>query len=194
MRYDKLMVSKVTTATSLAFVTSHSKKAAELSRYLNYPVSHHKIDLPEIQSLDTYEIVTSKSLAAFQILRRPVMVEDFSIRFAALGKLPGPLIKWFLQEVGPMGLCQMLDGYDTRAAVAQTCFALCDNNKEVKIFEGSMEGNIAKTPRGNDSYGTDSIFIPKGSNKTWGEMTYDEQTKTSLRKIGLSKLEDYLNK
>jgi hypothetical protein len=39
----------------LTFITSHAKKAAELSRYLDYPITHHKLDLPEIQSLDPHE-------------------------------------------------------------------------------------------------------------------------------------------
>ncbi len=175
----------------ITFITSHPKKAEELSWHLGYPVVHHKLDLPEIQSLDPREVVRLKAQEAYRQLQRPVLVEDYSIRFEALGRLPGPLIKWFLQELQPEGMCRLLDGNTSRAAIAQTCFALCDQT-ETRVFDGMMEGTITAKPRGDHGYGTDSVFIPKGWTKTWGEMTKDEQIASSVRRIGLKKLEEYL--
>ncbi len=175
----------------LTFITSHAKKAEELSRYLNHSATHHKLDLPEIQSLDPHEVVRVKAKEAYRQLKRPVLVEDFSLRFEALGHLPGPLIKWFLLELQPSGLCEMLDGYASRKAIAQTSFALCDETG-VHVFDGVIEGTIATEVRGDNGYGTDNIFIPDGQHKTWGEMNEDEQVKYSLRKIGLDKLGTFL--
>jgi non-canonical purine NTP pyrophosphatase (RdgB/HAM1 family) len=175
----------------LNFITSHPKKAAELSRYLKYPVTHHKLSLPEIQSLDPYEVVKVKAEEAYRQLKRPVLVEDFSLRFEALGRLPGPLIKWFLTELQPAGLCQLLNGYDNRNAIAQTHFALCDQTG-LHIFEGTIQGTITTEVHGEHGYGTDSIFIPDGQPKTWSEMDEQEQITHSLRRIGLEKLQKYL--
>jgi non-canonical purine NTP pyrophosphatase (RdgB/HAM1 family) len=175
----------------LIFITNHSKKAEELSRYLDYPIKHLKLDLPEVQSLDPYVVACTKAKAAYERIKCPVLVEDFSLSFEALGRLPGPLIKWFLTELDPDELCKLLDSYSTRKAIAQTCFALCDKNV-VHIFDGKMEGSIAASPRGGAGYGTDGIFIPSGWDKTWGEMTKEEQVESSLRRLGLKKLEKYL--
>jgi non-canonical purine NTP pyrophosphatase (RdgB/HAM1 family) len=175
----------------LTFITSHPKKADELSRYLNYPVRHHKLDLPEIQSLDPHEVIRTKATEAYSQLQRPILVEDFSLRFEVFGCLPGPLIKWFLAELKPEGLCRLLDNYDTRNATAQTCFAFCDQNG-LHIFDGAIEGAIATSVRGEHGYGTDSIFIPAGQSKTWSEMDEQEQTEYSLRRIGLEKLQQFL--
>lgn len=175
----------------LTFITSHAKKAEELSRYLGYPATHHKLDLPEIQSLNPHEVVSVKAKEAYHQLKRPVLVEDFSLRFEALGHLPGPLIKWFLLELQPSGLCKMLDNYTSRRATAQTSFALCDETG-VHVFDGVIEGVIATELRGDNGYGTDNIFIPDGQHKTWGEMNENEQVNHSLRKIGLDKLEAFL--
>lgn len=41
----------------------------------------------------------------------PVLVEDTSLGFKALGDLPGPYIKWFLQSLGVNGLVRMVDGF-----------------------------------------------------------------------------------
>lgn len=175
----------------LTFITSHAKKAQELSRHLNYPVTHHKLDLPEIQSLDPHKVVRVKAEEAYHVLQCPVLVEDFSLRFEALGKLPGPLVKWFLQELKVEGLCKLLDGYSFRTAYAQTCFGYCDK-EGVRIFDGIIKGTIAQELRGDNGYGTDGIFIPENQDKTWGEMDKEEQITYSLRRIGLRKLEVFL--
>lgn len=49
---------------------------------------HEKIDLDEIQSLDLREIVEHKVRQAFEKTGKPVLVEDTSLRFEALGNLP----------------------------------------------------------------------------------------------------------
>lgn len=175
----------------IIFITSHAKKAEEISWHLGYPVTHHKLDLPEIQSLDPHEVIRVKAKAAYQQLQRPVLVEDFSLRFEALGKLPGPLIKWFLQELKIEGICKLLDNYKTRVAYAQTCFGYCDENG-LHIFDGITKGTITPEVRGGKGYGTDGIFIPDGQGKTWGEMNKEEQTAYSVRRIGLKKLEKFL--
>jgi non-canonical purine NTP pyrophosphatase (RdgB/HAM1 family) len=175
----------------LTFITSHAKKAEEISWHLGHLVDHRKLDLPEIQSLDPHEVVRVKAQEAYRLLQRPVLVEDFSLSFEALGKLPGPLIKWFLQELNVDGICKLLDSYSSRVAYSQTCFGYCDEDG-VQVFDGLIEGAIANDPRGDNSYGTDTIFIPKGQNKTWGEMNKEEQVTYSVRRIGLKKLEKFL--
>src|SRR5690242_16126421 len=97
---------------ALTFVTSNPGKAKQLGQYLDVPVVQKAIDLIEIQSLDGAEIIEHKAREAYRLLRSPVLVEDASLQFLALGKLPGPLIKWFLEELGTAGLCRLLNGYE----------------------------------------------------------------------------------
>src|SRR4051794_37620510 len=99
---------------SLTYVTSNQEKARQISQYLAFPVHHKEIDLIEIQSLDLRVIIEQKAKEAYKHVLSPVLVEDTSLRFLALGKLPGPLIKWFLAELGTNGLCRLLDEYTGR--------------------------------------------------------------------------------
>jgi len=108
-----------------------------------------------------------------------------------LGKLPGPLIKWFLQELDVTGLCDLLKDDADRSAVANVTFGYYDG-KELQIFEGEIKGSIAVIPRGKRGFGWDPIFIPEGYEKTWGEMSREEQDETSMRRIALQKLEIFL--
>ena len=176
---------------SLTFVTSNPGKAQQLSRYLDFPVQHKKIDLIEIQSLDSAAIVEHKAQEAYKQVLSPVLVEDTSLQFLALGKLPGPLIKWFLVELGTNGLCKLLNESMERSALASVHFGLYDG-QSFHVFAGTREGSIALTPRGSNGFGWDSIFIPSGHHKTWAEMTDDEGQETSMRTIALKKLETYL--
>lgn len=53
------------------------------------------------------------------------MVEDTGLCFNALGGLPGPYIKWFLDGTGHDGLNALLGGFEDKSAYAQCVFAFC---------------------------------------------------------------------
>ncbi len=177
----------------LTFITGNAGKAKYLSDYFHISVDHKKLDLVEIQSLDLKEIVKDKAKRAYDIMKSPVIVEDVSLIFGGIKKLPGPLIKWFLETLGNDGLIKLVDSLDTRHAFAEVEFAICDE-KGVYPFGGSMEGTISAEPRGEMGFGWDPIFIPKCYDKTWAEMSDDEKHATSMRKVALQKMSEFLKK
>ncbi|MDP3948692.1 MAG: non-canonical purine NTP pyrophosphatase [bacterium] len=178
---------------SITFITGNAAKAKQLKWHLGRETLHKKLDLPEIQSLNLREIVERKAKDAYEIIKSPVLVEDTSLVFKALGKLPGPLIKWFYEELGNEGICRIFAGQRNKSFIAEVCFGLYDG-KELKTFSGKVYGTVAAKPRGKSGFGWDPIFIPKGYKKTWGEMSTEEQKKTSMRRIALKKLEIFLKK
>jgi len=178
----------------ITFITGNPNKVDELRRYLSFPIQHHTLDLPEIQSLDVCEVATRKAEAAYQQLRVPVLVEDTSLVFSALGKLPGPFIKYHLEELGLEGLCRLLDPYDDRSAIATTCFSLCDADG-VSLFSGERAGTIPMEPRGATSFGWNPVFVPEGETMTWAEMEEIDPvatSETSMRRLALDKVQVYL--
>lgn len=176
---------------NLTFVTGNKAKAEQLSRYLDIPLLHKKIDLPEIQSLSLLEVVREKTKAAFAHIQAPVLVEDVSLRFLSMGALPGPFIKWFLQELGNEGLCTMLDHLPSRDAEAHCMFAYYDGTL-LKTFSGVKKGRIAHEPQGEAGFGWDPIFIPEGADKPWACMTLEEQSTFSMRRLALDQVKDFL--
>jgi non-canonical purine NTP pyrophosphatase (RdgB/HAM1 family) len=175
----------------ITFITGNAAKAEQLSRHLNIPLKHIKLDLIEIQSLDLYEIVGYKAKEAYKHVQAPVLVEDTSLVFNALVKLPGPLVKWFLDTIGNDGLVKMLDAYEDKTIIAKTLFGLYDGT-DLHMFEGEMPGRMSPAPVGEKGFGWDPIFIPDGSDKTWAQMDPEEQAQTSMRKIALQKLQAFL--
>lgn len=164
----------------VTFITGNQGKADFMAKFLGHPVSHVKLDLEEIQSLDFRKIAEHKARAAYNIVKSPVLVEDMGLNFKVLGRLPGAFTKWFHDEVGLEGMCRMLDGYDDRSANAEVCFAYFDGDS-MEFFEGKLFGTIARHPKGNGGFGFDPILIPDGTDKTLAEMNEEELKKFSLR-------------
>lgn len=174
----------------VVFVTGNTGKLEEVRRFLSIPVRHEALELEEFQSIDPEAIVRRKAEAAYAALGRPLLVEDTSVVFPALGRLPGPFIKFFEEELGQEGICRLLDGKD-RACIATARFALHDGTS-IHIFEGSMPGIVADAPRGTRSFGWASIVVPEGKDKTYAEMSDDEQAEVAMRKKALAKLANFI--
>ena len=178
----------------ITFITGNTAKAEQLSKHLKIDIDHKKLDLEEVQSLNLEKIVIQKAKDAYEIIKSPVLVEDVSLKYDALGNLPGPLIKWFLEELGNKGLCRLLNHYNKdRSAEAEVAFCLYDG-EEPKIFNSVIKGRISAHPRGAGGFGWDPIFIEGGSKETWAEIAGENAGSSAMRKIALEKLAEYLNK
>ncbi|MFH2063300.1 MAG: non-canonical purine NTP pyrophosphatase [bacterium] len=177
---------------NLTFITGNPGKAKYLAGFFRLPVAHVKLDLPEIQSLDLLEVVEDKARRAFAEVGRPVLIEDVSLTFGSLGRLPGPFIKWFLEDLGNDGLCRLVDGLSDRRAWAEVAYAFCDAAGP-RVFVGRTDGEIATEPRGETGFGWDAIFVPDGYDRTWAEMSDGEKHLTSMRRPALDQLSSFLS-
>ena len=176
---------------NIVFITGNQNKADYLAKYLGMPINHQKVDLDELQSLDLRAVIEHKVREAYKIVGAPVLVEDISLTFTAMGRLPGTFIKWFLEELGNEGLCRLADGLEHRGAVASIMYGLYDG-ETLEVFTGSHEGVIADYPRGSEGFGWNPIFIPKGATKTYAEMVDEELMPYSHRAQAVKKLLKYL--
>ena len=177
-------------------------------------LKHQKIDLPEYQG-DLEYIVREKAKAASKLVDGPVLVEDTSLRYTfeyflfslydsnsvplflcsidALGGLPGPYIKWFVEKMGPRGLYRMLtDWPDNRGATAICMMALQEGaDGPVQVFRGDIKGSIV-SPRGDNQFGWDPVFQPEGHQLTFAEMDVAVKNGISHRSRCLAALREYL--
>lgn len=159
----------------VTFITGNQSKADYLAKYLGTPFTHQKIDLDEIQSLELREIVEHKVKQAYDIVKIPVLVEDVSFEYKALGRLPGPFIKYFVTELEPETMCRVIDGMD-RSAIGRCMFGYYDG-ADISIFEGELHGKIAEHPAGENGFGWDRIFIPDGYSLTRAQLDDEEYGK-----------------
>ena len=165
----------------VTFVTGNANKAKYLSELIGLPLDYESIDSHEIQSLNLKEVGTHKAKQAFKILKKPVLVEDVSLRIHSLGQLPGPFIRWFIEEIGLEQICRLADVSADRSATASCVYVFYDG-KTLKSFEGQLAGTIADHPRGSSNFGWNPTFIPDGDRQTLGEMA-DAKFKTFYLQI-----------
>lgn len=161
----------------VTFITGNQHKADYLSKLLELDIAHQKVEQDELQSLDLHVIVEHKLRQAYALIRRPVLVEDVGLEFQALGKLPGPYIKWFIESAGEEACCRMLDGFENRSATIHCTFGYYDGEK-MTFFDAATPGTISEHPRGKNGFGFDKIFINDGYNVTRAQMTPEENEQT----------------
>jgi XTP/dITP diphosphohydrolase len=127
-----------------------------------------------------------KALAAAKASGLPALSDDSGFCVAALGGAPGVhSARW----AGPakdfrraMATVQegIGDGTDRRAwFIAALCLGWPDSHTQT--FLGRIDGSVVWPPRGDRGFGYDPIFVPAGSQQTFGEMDPDEKHQVSHR-------------
>ena len=82
-------------------------------------------------------------------------------------------------------------GNTNRTARFRTVVALILDG-QLHLFNGVLEGKIARTRSGNEGFGYDPIFVPQGYEKTLAEITLDEKNAISHRGKAMRALADFL--
>lgn len=178
----------------IQFITGNASKFAEASQILTgIELRQLDIDLPEMQEIDPHKIIEAKLLEARKHHHGEIIVEDTSLYLEALGgKLPGPMIKWFMKGIGNEGISDIASRFGVHGARAVNLIGYMDKNDNIRYFEGEVVGNVV-CPRGENAFGWDPIFQPDGSILTFGQMSKEAKNAISHRQKALKKLEKYLN-
>jgi len=171
------------------FVLTGSKGKFEEIRAFFPAAKQLDIDLPEVQELDPQVIIKTKLEEAMKRTEGEFIVEDTSLYIEGMNGLPGPLIKWFLKAIDLEGVARLGEVFG-KSAKAVTLIGLAKDG-EIYFFEGSCTGRIMP-PRGEGGFGWDQIFLPNGTDKTFGEMAREEKKQYSMRIRALKKLEEFL--
>ena len=86
-----------------------------------------------------------------------------------------------------------LSTFNNKSARFRTVLSLIID-KSVFSFEGVVNGRINDKIKGSNGFGYDSIFIPKGFNKTFAELSLKEKNSISHRSIAIKKMILFLKK
>lgn len=177
----------------LILVSGNPNKGIEAERILGTPVLRVALALPEIQAATVEDVTRYKIEVARTKGYSKLIVEDVSLGFDELGNFPGPYVRWLLEAAGGKGLAVMAYALNNRAARAQCCVGYW-NGRETKIFLGEVAGDILVQPRGARHFGWDAWFQPRGSQKTFAEMSDQEKDEVSHRGRAYRMLAEHLRK
>lgn len=176
---------------AITVVTGNPGKVAEFRELLGFEVIRREAALVEIQAIDVATVARAKAAEAYAVVGAPVIVDDTGFALAAWNGLPGALVTWFLQSVGPQGLIEMADGLEDRRVQVTTAIGYADEHG-VQVFEGSLSGGLAEAPRGDNGFGYDAVFVPDGHDRTFAEMSSAEKNEMSMRRLAVDALKQGL--
>lgn len=166
------------------FVTTNQFKIDELEAYLaarrlgdRLMVSMFRYPLQEILHSDIERIVRQKTIEAYEQIRCPCIVEHSGLFMDALPGLPGGVGRIVWDAIGER-MCGFLSPTDPRNAVARSLLGYCDGRR-VRIYTGETRGHVADRARGSYAFSWDPVFIPEGSQETYGEMGPQRKQLTS---------------
>ena len=179
---------------TLPFATTNPGKARELEQILGRPVAIVRLDVTEIQCKgfledDIAKVAAAKAEAAYHAnSNSPVIVEDTAMCIDCLEGRPGPLVDQFTgSKPAREALCRSLPPCASRSATVYCTLAVFDG-RTTQLRTGKAYGEIALTPRGQNGFGWDDIFIPDGESRTFAEMHQEEKNQVSARRKALLEL------
>ena len=189
MIFIKMSKSKLT----INFITSNKNKVKEFKQILEpqIKVNHIEISYPELRSDAPEEIAKMSAEMLANKLRKPVVVEDSGLFIKALNDFPGTCSAYIHRRIELHGIIKLMEGIEDRECTYKSAVAYCEPGKKPISFLGEEIGYVARSAKGNFGFGHDPIFIPEGSNKTYGEIKNCEEVK-KFRRRAVEKLRNYL--
>ena len=160
-------------SSELFFASSNENKFQEAERILSnsgVQINFYKTILEEIQSNDLNDIAEKKAINAYDLIQKPVIIEDDGLFINSLNGFPGPYSSYAYDTIGNKGIMSLLENSQTRDANFVSIIAYCDNDYGVKLFESSIPGKISSVIE-KGGWGYDPIFIPDGESKTYANVS-----------------------
>lgn len=125
------------------------------------------------------------------------IADDSGLEVDALGGAPGVYSARFAgpghdSAANNALLLTRLEGVTDRRARFRTALVMLRAADGAHIFEGSVEGDILTSPRGEGGFGYDPLFQPLGWSKSFAEATPAEKNAISHRGKAVEALRQFL--
>lgn len=188
----------------IVFATNNQHKLEEVSNILET-----KLQISSLKEIGLIEEIpeTSNSIEGNALQKAqfvfdrygiPCFADDTGLEVDALGGAPGVYSARYAGENASYAdnvkkLLQELEGVQAREARFKTVIAYIDH-QQTKLFEGIIEGRISNIPSGKGGFGYDPVFIPKGYEQSFAEMTAALKNSISHRALATQLLVTFLLK
>lgn len=174
----------------LTIATNNDNKLIEIKEMLtslNVEVSSLKdINISEIdEPFETFlENSVHKALEVSKLVKGYVLADDSGLMIESLNNRPGIYSKRYSGKgdyENNVKVLNELEGVLNRNAQFITVLALAKDGKLINTYEGLFEGVIDNKQSGDNLFGYDPIFIPKGYNVSAASLTIEEKNEISHR-------------
>jgi non-canonical purine NTP pyrophosphatase (RdgB/HAM1 family) len=184
----------------IVIVTSNNGKFEEIKRYIHQlaptiTVEQSCIEVPEYQDMDIEVVAVGKAEYAWNMLKKPLLIDDGGIYLEKYTKFPGAFSKHVYEGIGLEGIW-LLAKEDPRAYFLN-CMVFKDSEDTHHIFEGRNNGTLI-APTGSMAHKQlpyRSIFVPEGYDQTLDALwTHNEDPHIHHRYQAVEKLVEFLKK
>lgn len=156
----------------LYFVTGNPVKFEEVSLFFTKYAPHIiikqlDVDLPEVQTVDQHAIALDKARQAWNLLKKPVMVDDTAIYFEKYPDFPGTMAKFIYKTIGLDGIFKLMEDGDHM--YIRIVFVFMYEENSPSIIEHTTHGTFTKSQRldlHRKDAPFDTVFIPEGVTET----------------------------
>jgi XTP/dITP diphosphohydrolase len=167
----------------LYFVSNNLHKYSEIKsmsndKIIGLDLKFCKQDIIEIQDEKIEKIAIEKAKSAYNIVKKPIIIEDDGLFIKSLNGFPGQYSKFILKSIGNKGILRLLKGSSDRSAYFKSIFVYNDGII-VKVFHGKIIGKISSTIT-EGGWGYDPIFIPLNRNNKKG-ITFAKLSQTNKK-------------
>ncbi len=152
---------------SIYYATSNNGKFSEVERYCkNYApdvaVTQFKYDLPELQNSDQIAVAINKAETAWNLLQKPVLIDDSGLFIDRYRGFPGTMSKYAMHSLGLEGIMRLIDDQEPAQFIVTLAYAWAPG--EIKTFQGICIGHLIKVAEipHKDHLPYSNFFIPEG--------------------------------
>jgi len=184
----------------LIFATGNEGKLREVKK-LFADTGFNVISIKELEGVpeiiedgETFEDnAFIKANTLFDLFKIPTIADDSGLAVDQLNGEPGVYSARYAgenctYEDNNIKLVSELKKFDEPHPARFICCAVYVDQDNKKSVEGSLEGSIINTYRGQNGFGYDPIFVPEGFDKTLAEFSVDEKNSISHRGRAFRKL------
>lgn len=186
----------------IIFATNNNHKAKEVQQMMGDTTSimtlkEEGIDIEvEEDGVTLEENAFKKAHEIYEICKTPVLADDTGLEVEALNGAPGVNSARYSGEPANdrnnlHKLMTKMADETNKTARFRTVICYIENGKP-HYFEGIVNGQIIKKPRGLRGFGYDPIFIPDGYNQTFAEMDLNLKNTISHRGKAFNQFIDFI--
>lgn len=186
------------------FVSTSKPKIEEFKTIVNsrfeYSLvneEYNNLDYPEIIEIqgNIEEVANDKAIRAFQIFKKPVIVDDESLNIVELNGFPGPYLKDFQNSLRNEGMYNFFIKFNC-TLISRVIYAVSFDGVNVTQFSGESKFNCIKYRENKEKEANfwEVITHDNINNKRLSELSSSEKNYDwYMRKQAIDKLVDYMN-
>lgn len=126
--------------------------------------------LVEEQIEDQQEIALSKAKQAWEMLKKPLIVDEVGVYFHKYNNFPGAFTKFVYKGLGFEGIYKLMNDGDEMSI--ELIMVLAQGDSDFKVFKTRVSGIFKKpsvsTHDANAPF--DMVFVPEGCDKSYLEL------------------------